>query len=245
MACVPGTPGLPPQPPARCNQTGCILSNAYGTWGDRKECWVSSVFYPTTEEEILSALADANKNKQKVKVVSGYAHTIPKLACPATSLENSILISTAKHNSNIQVDKEKMVVTADSGVGLRELIDRVEEAGLSLVPAPYWEGASLGGVISTGSHGSSWWGKGGAVHDHVVGLSLVVPAGASEGYAKIIRIDGRDPLFNAVRVSLGLLGVISKVNSSAFQYNIKGLGICWWLELWNYSTPTRPNDACL
>ncbi|XXG48047.1 hypothetical protein AAC387_Pa02g2587 [Persea americana] len=214
MTCLLGVPGMPPQPPASCNQTGCIVSNAYGVWGDRKECWVSSVVYPTTEEEILSAVANANKNKQKVKVVSGYAHTIPKLVCPASPPENSVLISTAKYNSSIQVDKDKLIVTADSGVGLRELIDRVEEAGLSLVAAPYWEGASLGGVISTGSHGSSWWGKGGAVHDHVVGLSLVVPAGASEGYAKVIRINGQDPLFNAARVSLGLLGVISKVSLS-------------------------------
>uniref|UniRef100_A0A6N2NK13 L-gulonolactone oxidase n=1 Tax=Salix viminalis TaxID=40686 RepID=A0A6N2NK13_SALVM len=66
-------------------------------------------------------------------------------------------------------------------------------------------------------------GEGGAVHDHVIGLNLIVPARKSEGYAKIIRIGGRDPLLNAAKVSLGMLGVISKVKLSlepAFKRSI-------------------------
>ncbi|XP_072994433.1 L-gulonolactone oxidase 3 [Typha latifolia] len=203
---------VPPASPIRCNGTGCVLSNAYGAWGDRKECLVRSVIYPTTEEELRSAVAMASQKRLKAKVVSGFSHTIPKLACPPT--ENSILISTEKYNRGIKVNPVDRTVMVDSGVGLRELIDAVEAAGLSLVAAPYWEGVSIGGLVSTGSHGSSWWGRGGAVHDHVVGLSMVVPAGEAEGYAKIIRLQPGDPLFNAALVSLGLLGVISKVTIS-------------------------------
>lgn len=111
-------------------------------------------------------------------------------------------------------------VTADAGVGLRDLIDKVEAAGLSLVAAPYWEGVSIGGLISTGSHGSSWWGRGGAVHDHVESLILVVPAPAAEGHAKVITLRRGDPLFNAASVSLGLLGIISQVSRfDSIPYN--------------------------
>ncbi|XP_068652724.1 L-gulonolactone oxidase 3-like [Aristolochia californica] len=210
----PETYGRPPQPPVQCQGSSCTVSNAYGVWGDRTDCLVSAVLYPTTEEELRLAVAQANQKKQKVKTVSGFSHTIPKLTCPGSSPENSVVISTAKYNTNITIDVKNLKVTADSGVGLRELIDRVEEAGLSLVASPYWEGVSLGGVISTGSHGSSWWGNGGAVHDHVVGISLVVAAMASEGFAKIIRLESNDALFNAARVSVGHLGVISKVTLS-------------------------------
>ncbi|KAG9456152.1 hypothetical protein H6P81_000660 [Aristolochia fimbriata] len=209
-----GTHGRPPRPPVKCDGSRCTVSNAYGVWGDRKDCLVSAVLYPETEEELRLAVAQAKQKKQKVKVVSGFSHTIPKLICPGSPPETSVVISTAKYNKNISVDVKNLRVTADSGVGLRDLIDRVEEAGLSLVPSPYWEGVSLGGLISTGSHGSSWWGKGGSVHDHLVGISLVVVAGASEGYAKIIRLESNDPLFNAARVSLGHLAVISKVTFS-------------------------------
>ncbi|CAL9152301.1 unnamed protein product [Musa hybrid cultivar] len=206
------TSAKPPAPPVRCNVTGCVLSNAYGAWGDRTECWVRSVVYPTNEEELRSAVAEANRNNLKAKVVSGFSHAIPKLACPPP--ENSVLISTAKYNTRIEVDVAGRTVTADSGVGLRDLIDKVEAAGLSLVASTYWEGVSVGGIISTGSHGSSWWGKGGAVHDHVVSLSMVIPAGESEGYAKVVRLLRGDPLFNAASVSLGLLGIISQVTLS-------------------------------
>lgn len=205
---------MPPQAPVSCNSTGCTLHNSYGAWGDRKECRASSVLYPTSEEDILSIVAQASQKKQKIKVVTKFSHTIPKLACPGATSGSTILVSTGNYSSGILIDKKSMTVTADSGVGLRDLIDKVEDAGLSLVAAPYWEGVSIGGLISTGAHGSSWWGKGGAVHDHVVGISLVVPAGQSEGYAKILQLDNQNPIFNAAKVSLGVLGIISKVRLS-------------------------------
>ncbi|KAJ4835804.1 L-gulonolactone oxidase 3 [Turnera subulata] len=205
---------MPPQPPVQCNDSGCILYNSYGAWNDRKDCHVTNVTYPSTEEELRLAVAHANQNRLKVKVVSRFSHTIPKLACPGSEHVNSLLISTANYGAGIEIDKANLAVTADAGIGLRELINKVEEAGLSLVAAPYWEGVSIGGLISTGAHGSSWWGKGGAVHDHVIGLNLIVPAKESEGYAKVIRIGPQDPLLNAAKVSLGVLGVISKVKLS-------------------------------
>uniref|UniRef100_A0A803NME7 L-gulonolactone oxidase n=1 Tax=Cannabis sativa TaxID=3483 RepID=A0A803NME7_CANSA len=209
---------VPPNP-IQCNDGGggggdCTLSNSYGAWGDRKDCHVLNVTYPTNEEELRLAVAHANRNKLKLKVVSKFSHTIPKLACPGSGEGPNFLISTKNYDSGIEIDTKNMAVTVDSGVGLRRLIDEVERVGLSLVAAPYWEGVSVGGIISTGAHGSSWWGKGGAVHDHVIGVSMVVPAKPSEGYAKIIRIEANDPLLDAAKVSLGLLGVISKVKLS-------------------------------
>ncbi|KAK4338034.1 hypothetical protein RND71_042521 [Anisodus tanguticus] len=204
---------MPPPNPIKCNNVnstpGCQLSNTYGVWGDRQICHAPNIVYPTTEEELRQELANANKNNLKVKVVTRFSHTIPKLACPGNSKE-SVFISTERYDTNIDVNMEELTVTADGGVGLRKLIDTIENAGLSLVAATYWEGVTVAGVISTGAHGSSWWGKGGAVHDHVIGLSLIVPAHEDEGYAKIIKLTRQDPLFNAAKVSLGLLGIISK-----------------------------------
>ncbi|OIW19797.1 hypothetical protein TanjilG_24496 [Lupinus angustifolius] len=202
-----------PQSPVQCNQSGCTLQNSYGAWGDRKDCYALNITYPTTEEQLRLAVSYAVQNNLKVKVVTKLSHTIPKLACPEGKT-NTLLISTEKYDSGIQIDAANLAVTADSGVGLRALIDAVESAGFSLVAAPYWEGVSIGGLISTGAHGSSWWGKGGAVHDHVLGLKVIVPASESERYAKILWLEALDPLFNAAKVSLGVLGAISKVKLS-------------------------------
>jgi FAD-dependent oxidoreductase len=146
-----------------------------------------------------------------MKVVTGFSHTIPKLACPGSGDGAGILISTQKYKNEITVDKAAMTVTADSGVGLRDLLDAVAASGLALLAAPYWDGLSLGGLLSTGSHGSSLWRRGGAVHDYVVSMRLVVPASRQEGYAKLITLRQGDPDLNAAKVSLGVLGVISKV----------------------------------
>ncbi|XAR70886.1 L-gulonolactone oxidase [Bertholletia excelsa] len=130
---------MPPPPPIRCNQTGgCNLSNSYGVWGDRKDCHVSATAYLRTEEELRLAVANATKNNLKIKFVSKFSHTIPKLGCPSSSrLGSSALVSTANYVSDIHIDGANQVVTEDSGVGLRALIDVVEGAGLRLVAAPY------------------------------------------------------------------------------------------------------------
>ncbi|XP_057722436.1 L-gulonolactone oxidase 3-like isoform X2 [Arachis stenosperma] len=200
-----------PESPLQCNQTLCTLYNTYGRWGDRKDCYALNASYPTTEEELRAAVSYAVKHNLKAKVVTRFSHSMPKLACPDQAVQSSFVISTEHYNLQIQIDTSNAVVTVDAGVSLRQLIDAVEVAGFSLVVSPYWEGITIGGLISTGAHGSSWWGKGGSVHDHVVGLSIVVPASKSEGYAKILRLDEQNPLFNAAKVSLGVLGAISKV----------------------------------
>lgn len=220
---LPAAVPLPPRPPVRCGGSGgaggdgagCVLSNAYGAWSsDRADCPVSAVAYPASEADVVAVVADASAKNMPVKVVSGFAHTIPKLACPgngSSGAASSLLISTARYDG-VAVDAAARTVTADAGAPLRDVIDAAEASGLSLTAAPYWEGVSVGGLVSTGSHGSSWWGRGGAVHDHVVALRLVVPAGAADGWAKVVALRRGDALFNAAVVSLGLLVVISKVS---------------------------------
>ncbi|WOK99201.1 L-gulonolactone oxidase 2-like isoform X2 [Canna indica] len=184
--------GSPPGPVVVCRSgnSDCNVTNAYGTFPDRSTCAVAAVAFPATEQELLLAVSDASAKKQHMKAVTVYAHSMPKLSCPGGPSGQGLVISTARLNRTVNVDVARARMTFDAGITLRALLDAAAASGLALPHSPYWQGVTLGGLLSTGSHGSSVFGKGSAVHEYVVGMRLVVPSPvAVDGYyAKIISL---------------------------------------------------------
>ncbi|CAI9096799.1 OLC1v1033015C1 [Oldenlandia corymbosa var. corymbosa] len=202
----------PPGDPIKCYSSGntdCTITNAYATFPDRSICRAPQVFYPSTEEELISVIANATSQKKKMKIATSTSHSVPKLSCPDG--EDDVLISTKYLNKTARIDPVAMTITVESGMILRDLINVSATAGLAIPHVPYWWGLTVGGILGTGSHGSSLWGLGSCVHDYVIGLRIVSPAGADEGYAKVRTLEKGDPELDAVKVSLGVLGVISQV----------------------------------
>ena len=256
VLCVVGVLVLakPPQNPVQCSNgtQGCTIKNTYGTWADRKDCVASSAVFPTTEVGLVAAVARAVRLGQKLKVISPWAHSMPKLACPdgddgfiismsgsdgssgssgPNGSSGSIgsgggsgwghVISTRDYNRRIVVDKSRKTVEAEAGVYLRQLVDVVAEHGLALPYMPYWGGVSIAGLISTGAHGSSLFQKGGAVHEYVVALRLVIPATKAQGYARVVVLNASKPEeFNAAKVGLGVLGAISTVSYTSLSLSL-------------------------
>ncbi|XVE73636.1 hypothetical protein DITRI_Ditri11bG0134400 [Diplodiscus trichospermus] len=201
----------PPQEPVKCSSknSNCTITNSYGTFADRAVCRAGNVAYPTTEQELVSIVSAATEAKRKMKVVTRFSHSIPKLVCPDG--QDGLLISTKYLNHVLKIDREAMTMSVESGVTLRQLINDAAKAGLALPYAPYWWGLTIGGLLGTGAHGSSLWGKGSSVHDYVVEMRIVTPAGPEEGYAKIRVLNEKNKDLDAAKVSLGVLGVISQV----------------------------------
>jgi L-gulonolactone oxidase len=167
------------------------------------------VVYPSNEQELISIVAEATRNKRKMKVATRFSHSIPKLVCPDG--QDGLLISTKYLNHTLKIDVEAMTMTVESGVTLRQLINDAAKAGLALPYTPYWWGLTIGGLLSTGAHGSTLWSNGSAVHDYLLELRIVSPGSAADGYVKGRRLKDGDKDFNAAKVSLGVLGVISQV----------------------------------
>ncbi|KAG8386332.1 hypothetical protein BUALT_Bualt03G0137900 [Buddleja alternifolia] len=199
--------------PIQCNgevnNTNCTITNSYGAFPDRSICRLAEAVYPTTEAELISAVAKATMAKRKMKVGTQYSHSIPKLVCPDG--DDGVVISTKYLNRTLNINVSAMTMTVESGVTLRQLIDEAAKAELALPYTPYWWGLTVGGMLATGAHGSSLWGLGSQVHDYVIQLRMASPGTADEGFAKVRNLESGNSDLEAAKVSLGVLGVISQV----------------------------------
>ncbi|KAL9689726.1 hypothetical protein QQ045_010115 [Rhodiola kirilowii] len=203
-----------PEEPITCTATAstdCTITNSYGEFADRSICKAAIALYPATEQELINAVASATKAGAKIKVATQTSHSIPKLVCPDGA--DGRVISTKNLTHILDVDRSKMEMTVESGVTLQQLINGAADAGLALPYCPYWSGLTVGGMLGTGAHGSSLWGKGSSVHDYVVRARVVSPGSAADGYVKVHDVDSINNLtdLNAVRTNLGVLGIVSQM----------------------------------
>ncbi|KAK4478297.1 hypothetical protein RD792_017586 [Penstemon davidsonii] len=209
-----------PEDPIKCSssssstgvlkkKSNCTITNYIGAFPDRSTCRAAEAFYPTTEAELVSTVAYATLAKKKVKVATRHSHSLTKLVCPDG--DEGLVISTKYLDRVLNVNASAMTMTVESGMMLRQLIKEAAKANMALPYSPYWWGLTVGGMLGTGAHGSSLWGLGSQVHDYVIQLRIVSPAGPGEGYAKVRTLENGNPELDAAKVSLGVLGVISQV----------------------------------
>ncbi|KIJ47169.1 hypothetical protein M422DRAFT_226339 [Sphaerobolus stellatus SS14] len=168
-------------------------------WGKTYFCKPAIVFEPENERDIRLIIELARREGTTVRAC-GAAHSPSDLACTS-----GYLLRTDKLNRVLQVDVQKNYVVVEAGISLHNLHERLQEHGLAMSNVGSISDQSLGGVITTATHGSGL--DYAVIPNHVFELTLLVADGSRVSCSR----DNRSDLFFATLSGLGTTGVVLTV----------------------------------
>ncbi len=155
--------------------------------------------WPRSTEEIASAVMSAAKDGLTVRAL-GSGHSFTPAA--ATS---GVALDLSTWSGIIGADLESGLVTVRSGTTIRDLNAALDALGLAMANLGDIDAQTVSGAISTGTHGTG--ARLGGLATQVAGLQVVL----ADGSAVECSATERPDLFNAARISIGALGVLSTV----------------------------------
>jgi alkyldihydroxyacetonephosphate synthase len=165
--------------------------------------------------QVSDVLKFLNKNK---------INSVPRTGGTATEggletvVENSVVLDGSGMNQIIKIDPTNMMVTAQCGVNLGELEDRLREQGYTTGHSPQSKPlAHMGGLVSTRSIGqfSTLYG---AIEDMVVGLEAVFPNGEITRIKNVPRRSCGPDIRHVIIGNEGALCFITEVTVKIFKY---------------------------
>lgn len=163
----------------------------------------AQVYYPENLAQAQGLIRKASESQVSIRF-SGASHSTSSLI-----LGPGIYLKSERLNRIDGIEMDPIhgpVVQVESGVKLGDLSQHLSQKGYSLgFGYPFYYGVTIGGLLSTGSHGSSR-------RHTALSAQNVVQMQIVNGRGDLLVADSRNPNFlRAARVSLGLLGFIYKV----------------------------------
>ncbi|MEW6622114.1 MAG: FAD-binding oxidoreductase [Bacillota bacterium] len=163
------------------------------------------IVYPNNNQEMASFIKYCNE--KKIQVIPAGSRTI---------LDNlrhgsNIILSTARMNRIIELAKEDLTVTVESGIQIKELTVFLKQYNF-ILPVSYQDkpASTIGGLLARDAGGLEEYNHG-AISDYVLGLEFVAPTGEliKTGGKTVKNVSGYDFTRFFVR-SWGSLGIITK-----------------------------------
>jgi FAD/FMN-containing dehydrogenase len=174
----------------------------WSNWAANQRFSVEQIAHPTSEEEVIELARSAIEDRRPIGM-AGSAHSFTPI------VETSGLLLEMKGvNGVLSTDPETARAEVLAGTTLKQLGRELWDAGLSMKNQGDVDAQTLVGAISTGTHGSGpeW----GTLSSTVTALRLLT------GTGELLDIDAGEPeLLHAAQVSVGLLGVITRVTMEA------------------------------
>lgn len=173
-----------------------------GTWRNWAASAISTpqnVSIPEDEGEIISALSRSQEAGSTLKVVGG-GHSFTPIASTTGTL-----ISLDHFSGIIRVDTATNQVRFKAGTRLRDIARLLEPYGLALANMGDIDHQSLAGAINTSTHGTGLAFTG--FSGMVTALRMILP----NGEVRECNAAQHPELFQAARVGLGALGVLTEI----------------------------------
>jgi alkyldihydroxyacetonephosphate synthase len=175
----------------------------------------AAVVMARSADDITNVLAFADEHRVNVVARTGGTATEGGLEIHD---ENSIVVDGSQMNQILSIDAYNMQATAQCGVPLQVLEDRVRELGLTTGHSPQSKPiASMGGLVATRSIGQFSTLYGG-IEDMVVGCEVVFPGGHVSRIKNIPRRAAGPDIRHIVIGNEGALCYITEVTVKLFPY---------------------------
>jgi L-gulonolactone oxidase len=168
----------------------------------------AEVYAPRTEAEISSLVRYCHDNQKTLRVIGR------QTSWNSLWYTRDVMMTTKYLNTIKEVNVKARTVTCESGTTLADLHTTLWKHGLTLDTAPAVDWVTIGGAISTASHGSGP----ASISSSMIGCRLVM------GNGDVTEIAETDERLDAVRISVGMLGVLSTVTLrvvDAFYVSVK------------------------
>jgi len=158
----------------------------------------ATVLQPRCAEDIVEALASAEHSGAGV-IARGAGRSYGD----AAQNEGGVVLDTSGLDRILAVERERLLVRAQAGATVAQLMAHLAAQGLTLPVVPGTRHVTVAGAIASDIHGKNHHRDGGLAR-HVVALTLCTPAG---GLLEVSPESDSD-LFYATLGGIGLTGVI-------------------------------------
>jgi len=174
----------------------------WANWADNQRFFVDEIARPTSEAEVIELVQAAVRDRRPVGI-AGSAHSFSPIV-----QTSGLLLEMKGVNGILSTDAGTSRAEMLAGTTLRQLGRELWDAGLSIKNMGDVDAQTIAGAVSTGTHGSGpQWGS---LSSTIASMRLVT------GTGEVIDIDHSQPeLLHAAQVSVGLLGVITRVTIEA------------------------------
>lgn len=173
----------------------------WANWAGTAEARPRRVHRPTSTADLREIVADAAERGERLRPV-GNGHSFSPVAAAD---EGADAVAFHAFTGIVSADVESGLVTVRAGTTLRTLNTLLNALGLALTNLGDIDAQTVAGAISTGTHGTG--AQFGGLATQVEALELVT----ADGSVLTCSATENRSLFDAARIGLGALGLISTV----------------------------------